>query len=788
MKKTGKFISILMAVLILISSVTITAFAAEQITESTVIKSGKTYEIGSYRDLETLSILVNENAYNCAGATFVLTNNIEVNNTDSETKVLFMSFPDFRGTFNGNGYSIKGLYIKGCGFFDNLTNATVNNLKIENAYITMEDESSYPVGGFAGRAYKSKLYRCTFSGMVINGGDYTGGIVGRAMGGSDLQYCRNYGVVFGKNYIGGIAGLADMKTTVKRCFNFGATYGTGADKKGTLNFERRESGVQSGSCGRNVNYTLYPKTGLLILSGTGKTTDFGVFGNSPFTTTFTKDIIKYVVIEEGITSIGDFMFSGCKNLEYVSFPDSLTRIGTGAFIDCSSLREMKIPRGISSIGEPGAQGNQFFNFEMSPFSGCTQMMSINIDKNNPYYSTGENGELYNKDKTILIGYPSGNVSKSFVIPGTVTKILLFAINANEYLEEIQIPKSVKKIGGCMICSCPNLKDVYYDSSEEAWDELLSTNPYSNMPAVQLPESATVHYEPCDHENMEKANVVAPTCIYKGYTVYRCADCGYKIHSDYVGTVPHSFVYDESLTTSTANKDGVYIERCEICNIYREVKTEKMLTGYNTDSEYISGFNAGTSVDSLNDELSTAGFASVEINSIDDNLVGTSSNVTFTYDDGNVESYEVILFGDVNGDGWYDGRDAVTVNLIASGMLSREQVGDAAYKAADCNHDGVIDEKDVEILNRAGILLADIDQSKGKDELLETSAAYGEYLCLIDQADIPTDEPTEEPAAEPTEEPAENPTEEPAKESSVWNIVITFIMDIIKRIFSFVKIW
>ena len=143
MKRTGKFISILMAVLILISSVTITAFAAEQITESTVIKSGKTYEIGSYRDLETLSILVNENAYNCAGATFVLTNNIEVNNTDSDTKVLFMSFPDFRGTFNGNGYSIKGLYIKGCGFFDNLTNATVNNLKIENAYITMEDESSY---------------------------------------------------------------------------------------------------------------------------------------------------------------------------------------------------------------------------------------------------------------------------------------------------------------------------------------------------------------------------------------------------------------------------------------------------------------------------------------------------------------------------------------------------------------------------------------------------------------------------------------------------------------------
>lgn len=150
MKKFSRLISILTAVLILISSITVTAFAAETITETTVIKSGRTYEIGSYRDLETLSVLVNENAYNCAGATFVLTNDIEINTEDSESKVLFMSFPDFRGTFNGNGHSIKGLYIKGCGLFESITNATVTNLKLVDAYITMEDESSYPVGGIAG--------------------------------------------------------------------------------------------------------------------------------------------------------------------------------------------------------------------------------------------------------------------------------------------------------------------------------------------------------------------------------------------------------------------------------------------------------------------------------------------------------------------------------------------------------------------------------------------------------------------------------------------------------------
>lgn len=83
------------------------------------------------------------------------------------------------------------------------------------------------------------------------------------------------------------------------------------------------------------------------------------------------------------------------------------------------------------------------------------------------------------------------------------------------------------------------------------------------------------------------------------------------------------------------------------------------------------------------------------------------------------------------DGIYDGQDATTVNLIAHGMLTREQVGEAVWMAADCNHDGVIDNLDVNLLNRAGLLLSKVDQSK-TDEELSTDSAYTEYLSLIDQ--------------------------------------------------------
>ena len=119
--------------------------------------------------------------------------------------------------------------------------------------------------------------------------------------------------------------------------------------------------------------------------------------------------------------------------------------------------------------------------------------------------------------------------------------------------------------------------------------------------------------------------------------------------------------------------------------------------------------------------------------------GTGTVVEILLDGEAVESYSVVIIGDVNGDGIYDGMDAVIVNCLANGMLTREQVGEAVYMAADCNHDGVIDSFDVDILQQAGVLLAGVDQSKTQEEL-QTDSTYVQYLNLIDQN--PVDEETE----------------------------------------------
>ena len=153
--------------------------------------------------------------------------------------------------------------------------------------------------------------------------------------------------------------------------------------------------------------------------------------------------------------------------------------------------------------------------------------------------------------------------------------------------------------------------------------------------------------------------------------------------------------------------------------------------------------------------------------------GTLSKIDVIYEGNVVESYTVIVFGDVNGDGWYDGQDAVLVNMIANGMLTREQVGEAVWMAADCNHDGKIDQADVNLLNQAGLLLSSVDQTKSAEELFETSSEYNEYLNLIDQSVEVNEDKSEQ----------ENPeTQKP----SLLEFLLTTIWNYIKRLFLFLS--
>ena len=183
--------------------------------------------------------------------------------------------------------------------------------------------------------------------------------------------------------------------------------------------------ADSGSCGENVTYTYDSSTGELVISGTGAMTNYIGSCNGSGSPFFNSDI-KSVVIEDGVTSIGNWAFEFCTSLENVTIPDSVTSIGGyGTFDGCRSLESITIGNSVTYIGN-------------LVFGGCTSL-------------------------------------KSVTIPDSVTSIEDGAFVGCTSLESVTIPDSVASIGIEAFYCCESLQAVYFGGTEKKWDEITSGN-------------------------------------------------------------------------------------------------------------------------------------------------------------------------------------------------------------------------------------------------------------------------------------------------------------------------
>jgi hypothetical protein len=95
-----------------------------------------------------------------------------------------------------------------------------------------------------------------------------------------------------------------------------------------------------------------------------------------------------------------------------------------------------------------------------------------------------------------------------------------------------------------------------------------------------------------------------------------------------------------------------------------------------------------------------------------NGFGTGTKVELIRDaDGKVmATYYIVIFGDIDGDGLADGNDTSIASMLSDGMLTQGDLSAAAYYAADANHDGAVNNLDTQLLEQAGLFLAEISQS------------------------------------------------------------------------------
>lgn len=203
---------------------------------------------------------------------------------------------------------------------------------------------------------------------------------------------------------------------------------------------------------------------------------------------------------------------------------------------------------------------------------------------------------------------------------------------------------------------------------------------------------------------------------------------------------------------TANVYGRALTASEINELYSQYKPFEDSFDFISESSYVFDSKNMLLYGIPHAELTTENiknaFTNENLYVESDGCIGTGTKIVLKNSKGEVyNTAEILVFGDVNGDGWYDAMDSIIVSCLATGLISKDRIKEVAWRAADCNHDGVIDGLDVELLRQAGLLLANIDQSKPTEELLATSSEYVQYLNLIDQTaevktseDINSDEP------------------------------------------------
>lgn len=165
--------------------------------------------------------------------------------------------------------------------------------------------------------------------------------------------------------------------------------------------------AQRKSLGNNV-YGEVNSNGVLVISGSGEIVKYVVikFKGLDSSRNPHAQKIKEVIIEEGVTSIGESAFYSCDNLEGIQIPNTVKRIEDDAFRSCRGMKSIIIPNSVTSIG-----ANAFF--------GCSRL-------------------------------------KTIVVPNSVKSIGESAFGHCLGLESISIPNSVISIGDGLVYGCNSI--------------------------------------------------------------------------------------------------------------------------------------------------------------------------------------------------------------------------------------------------------------------------------------------------------------------------------------------
>ena len=392
-------------------------------------------------------------------------------------------------------------------------------------------------------------------------------------------------------------------------------------------------------------------------------------------------------VPDTVKTIGDFAFYGTKALESINIPDSVTNIGTDAFGECSGLKEVVIPDSVTSMGE-------------AVFYKCTSLekvkLSVNITSPNPavFQYCSSLKEVVLPESMKFISFFMFSYCKeitNIVLPDKLNSVLRSAFQNCDNLKNITVPKNVTTIQDYAF-------GYYYDEQSATYKKYddFTISGYAGSKAqeyaeangirfIELNEKETtdgikIEYSKDDSsiggDNEEKISLESRQ-LTESDEEYSKIDFTGKIEdSDVKPEDVKSVTYEISLK----NESGQTVQPSEKVTVKIPVPDGYM--GENCKVYYVNEKGKFTNMNAVCQN----GFLIFE----------TGHFSTYLVTETNIKTVSEITYGDANGDGKIDSRDAVVIKKYVAGFTGFT----IDLDAADVNADGKVDTRDaVKILKK-----------------------------------------------------------------------------------------
>lgn len=125
--------------------------------------------------------------------------------------------------------------------------------------------------------------------------------------------------------------------------------------------------------------------GTLIITVQGAMQDYTSARETPWFSD--RADIRKIVVQNGVTSIGDYAFYGCENVTSVTLPGTVTQIGKLAFYGCKGLTSLELPESVAVVKDYAfakASGLKTITFHGSaPLFGAGIFADVNADARCP---------------------------------------------------------------------------------------------------------------------------------------------------------------------------------------------------------------------------------------------------------------------------------------------------------------------------------------------------------------------------------------------------------------------